>query len=361
MTRNQPLQYLDPEGNEMQALPNSCTPDWLLRCYYYMVLARQFDTKAIALQRTGQLGTYASLLGSEAIDVPAALAMQKKDVLVPYYRNHACQITRGVPLEEILLYWGGDERGNAAEKMQQDFPNAVPIATQSLHACGIASAFKIRNQKRAAVTLIGDGGTSKGDFMEALNVAGVWHLPVVFIINNNQWAISVPRHIQSAAAQLADKGLAAGIPSMQVDGNDPIAMQQAVQQALNRAYEGKGATLIEAISYRLSDHTTADDATRYRPSDELKAAWEKEPLKRLRNYLVFQKLWDESKEQTLQEEISTRVQAAADKYVAMPPQPVSSMFDYLYFEPTEQLQEQRDWAEVRAMAGGSHYQGEESS
>lgn len=360
MTREPPLQYLDSEGNKLQDLPDSCTSDWLLRCYHYMVLARQFDTKAIALQRTGQLGTYASLLGSEGIDVPAALSMQAEDVLIPYYRNHACQITRGVPLEEILLYWGGDERGNAATQMQEDFPNAVPIATQSLHACGVATAFKIRNQKRAAVTLIGDGGTSKGDFMEALNVAGVWQLPVVFIINNNQWAISVPRQIQSAAAQLADKAVAAGIPSTQVDGNDPIAMQEAMQQALNRAYEGKGATLIEAISYRLSDHTTADDATRYRSSGELKTAWEKEPLKRLRNFLVNQKLWDESKEQALQEEISTLVQKAADKYVAIPPQSISTMFDYLYQEPTEQLEEQRDWAEVRAMTGGSHFEGGES-
>ncbi len=356
-----PLQYLDQEGQPSQPCPEWCNkPDWLLRCYHYMVLARQFDTKAIALQRTGQLGTYASLLGSEGIDVPVALSMKPSDVLVPYYRNHACQIIRGMPLEEAFLYWGGDERGNSSDQMGEDFPNAVPIATQSLHACGVASAFKIRNQKRAAVTFIGDGGTSKGDFMEALNVAGVWQLPVVFIINNNQWAISIPRQIQSAAAQLADKAVAAGIPGIQVDGNDPIAMHEAINNALNRAYEGKGATLIEAISYRLGDHTTADDATRYRSNDELKAAWERDPIKRLRNFLALQNFWDESKEQALLQETHQLVQEAANKYIEISPQKIDSIFDYLYAEPNNQLIEQKDWAIVKAMQGGSHYEGESS-
>lgn len=356
-----PLQYIDQEGLPSQASPEWCNkPDWLLRCYHYMVLARQFDTKAIALQRTGQLGTYASLLGSEGIDVPVALSMKSTDVLIPYYRNHACQIVRGMPLEEVLLYWGGDERGNASLKMGEDFPNAVPIATQSLHACGVASAFKIRNQKRAAVTLIGDGGTSKGDFMEALNVAGVWQLPVVFIINNNQWAISVPRKIQSAAAQLSDKAIAAGIPGFQVDGNDPIAMRVAMDSALSRAHEGKGPTLIEAISYRLCDHTTADDATRYRANDELKAAWEKEPIKRLRNFILQQGFWGEAQEQALLQEINERVQHAADTYIQIPPQPIESIFDHLYATPNEQLIEQKDWAVVKAMQGGSHFEGESS-
>ena len=228
-------QFVDEHGRYSQ-LPHWCqSPDWLLRCYHFMVLARNFDTKAIALQRTGQLGTYASLLGSEAIDVTTALAMQEDDVLVPYYRNHACQIVRRSPLEDILLYWGGDERGNASPEMGQDLPNSVPIATQSLHACGVATAFKVRNEKRVAVTLIGDGGTSKGDFMEALNIAGVWQLPVVFIINNNQWAISVPRKIQTGAVQLADKATAAGIPGYQVDGNDVIAMREGAKCSYSKS------------------------------------------------------------------------------------------------------------------------------
>lgn len=357
MNSSEKLQYLDTDGQPLAELPQwSTSPDWLIRCYHYMVLARQFDTKAIALQRTGQLGTYASLLGAEGIDVPVALSMTQEDVLVPYYRNHACQIVRGVPLADAFLYWGGDERGNASEAMNKDFPNAVPIATQALHACGVASAMKIRNQKHATVTFIGDGGTSKGDFMEALNIAGVWQLPVVFIINNNQWAISVPREIQSAAERLVDKAVGAGIPGIEVDGNDVIAMREATTTALQRAYDGKGPTLIEAVSYRLSDHTTADDATRYRSNEELKDAWEREPIKRLRNFMVYKGFWDENKEQALQQEVAQLVQSAADEYVTMAPQSVESIFDHMYAELPDHLVEQRDWAVVKAMQGGSHHQ-----
>lgn len=361
MNNQEMLQYLNPEGEITTPLPdNFKNTEWLQSCYRNMVRARLFDSKAIALQRTGQLGTYASLQGAEAIDVTVAMAMNSEDVLVPYYRNHACQMIRGMPMNEILLYWGGDERGNSSPEQGKDLPNAVPIATQSMHACGIASAIKIRNQSQAVVSLIGDGGTSKGDFMEALNIAGVWQLPVVFVINNNQWAISVPRALQCAAERLADKGVAAGINNLQVDGNDPIAMAVAMEQALAQAYEGKGPTLIEAISYRLSDHTTADDATRYRDSQELKDAWERDPVKRLRNYMLQQGLWDEDLEKQLVDQLGEEIQGAINLYLDTPPQPVESMFDHLYAELPDHLIEQRDWATVRAMPGGSHHK-EESS
>lgn len=348
--------YLDSRGQPVQPLPER--PDmrsWLTDCYRNMVLARAMDTKAIALQRTGQMGTYASLLGSEAIDVSIGLCMRADDVLVPYYRNHASQYLRGARMDELLLYWGGDERGNASAGMNQDFPNCVPIATQALHACGVASAMKIRGEKRATLTVCGDGGTSKGDFMEALNVAGAWQLPVVFVINNNQWAISVPRAIQCGAQTLAQKAFGAGIRGEQVDGNDAIAMREVLDRALERAREGKGPTLIEAISYRLSDHTTADDATRYRGNDELKDAWEREPIKRLQTWLHQQGWWDEAQEKAWQEEVASMVQAAVERYLATPIQPVESMFDHLYAQIPAHLQEQRDWAQVKAMQGGSHH------
>ncbi|MGB0468608.1 MAG: pyruvate dehydrogenase (acetyl-transferring) E1 component subunit alpha [Pontibacterium sp.] len=349
--------YLNADGTVSTPLPEwAKEPDWLLACYRNMVLARTMDNKAIALQRTGQLGTYASLLGSEAIDVTLGMMMQPEDVLVPYYRNHASQLLRGMSIEESLLYWGGDERGNASAGQHQDFPNAVPIATQSMHACGVASAIKLRGEKRVAVTVCGDGGTSKGDFMEALNVAGAWQLPVVFVINNNQWAISVPRSLQCAAPTLAQKALGAGIRGEQVDGNDAIAMRESLQIALNRAREGKGPGLIEAISYRLSDHTTADDATRYRDNDELKAAWEQEPVKRLRLYLHQQGWWDQTQETDWQDNVSLQVQSAVETYLATPAQPVESLFDYLFAELPESLREQREWAMVKAMAGGSHHE-----
>lgn len=349
-------QYLSAQGTATTKLPDWANdPEWLTLCYRNMVLARALDSKAIALQRTGQLGTYASLLGSEAIDVPAGLLMRPEDVLIPYYRNHACQMLRGMPMEEILLYWGGDERGNASAQQGEDFPNCVPIATQAMHACGVATAIKMRNEKRVAVTFCGDGATSKGDFLEGLNVAGAWHLPVVFVVNNNQWAISVPRALQSGAPTLAQKAIGAGIRGEQVDGNDVIAVREAFELALERAREGKGPSLIEAISYRLSDHTTADDATRYRDNEELKKAWELEPVKRLRTFLHGQGWWDETQETVWQEEVNTMVQTATERYLATPAQPIESIFDHLFAELPKQLHEQRDWAMVKAMKGGTHH------
>ncbi|WP_136679312.1 pyruvate dehydrogenase (acetyl-transferring) E1 component subunit alpha [Neptunomonas sp. XY-337] len=341
-------EYLAPSGELLHPLPDTA-PDreTLLRYYEKMVLARQFDNKAIALQRTGQLGTYASLAGSEAIDVVTALQMTQSDVLVPYYRNHIMQHLRGMDLADVLLYWGGDERGNSAEAQHQDLPNCVPIATQCLHACGVATAIKYREEARAVVTVLGDGATSKGDFLEALNVAGIWQLPVVFIINNNQWAISVPRALQTIAPTLAQKALGAGIRGEQVDGNDVFAMHERVSQALERARSGKGPTVIEAVSYRLSDHTTADDATRYRSPDALKTGWEREPIKRLQTYLHQQGAWDAEQEQALQNTVADAIQQAVDRYLATPAQPVASMFEHLYADMPRSLRQQRDIAVAR--------------
>lgn len=349
--------YLAADGTAEGPLPEwTRTPEPLVGYYRNMVLARQLDTKIIALQRTGQMGTYASLLGSEAIDAVIGTLMAPDDVLIPYYRNHALQMMRGLAIADMLSYWGGDERGNASPKMGQDFPNCVPIATQALHATGVATAIKIRGEKRVAVTVCGDGGTSKGDFLEALNVAGAWQLPVVFIVNNNQWAISVPRSIQCGAKTLAQKAFGAGIRGEQVDGNDVIALHESITAALKHAREGKGATLIEAISYRLSDHTTADDATRYRHKDELKAAWEREPIKRLQNFLHQQGWWDEMQEKAWQDEVSQIIKQGVDQYLAMPAQPVESMFDYLYAELPRALVEQRERLIRNAQPGGNHHE-----
>lgn len=349
--------FLNPDGSAADILPDwTSTPETLVGYYRNMVLARQLDTKIIALQRTGQLGTYASLLGSEAIDAVTGALMTPQDVLIPYYRNHALQIFRGLDIADMMSYWGGDERGNSSPAMGQDFPNAVPIATQALHATGVATAFKIRGEKRVAVTQCGDGATSKGDFMEALNVAGAWQLPVLFIINNNQWAISVPRSIQCGAETLAQKALAAGIRGEQVDGNDVIALHEAINTALKHAREGKGATLIEAISYRLSDHTTADDATRYRHNDELKEAWEREPIKRLQTFLHQQGWWDEIQEKAWQDEVSQIISQSVEHYLNMPDQPVTNIIDFLYAELPAALQEQRERIIRNAQPGGNHHE-----
>lgn len=315
--------------------------DSLISLYKTMVLLRAFDTKAIALQRTGKMGTYASTLGQEAVSVAIGSVMEKEDVLCPDYRGYGAQIQRGVKLAEILTYWGGDERGSQFVDNAKDFPISVPIGTQYLHAAGVAAAIKYREQPRVAVALCGDGGTSEGDFYEAINVAGNWKLPVVFVINNNQWAISVPRKIQTSAATLAQKAIAGGFEGIQVDGNDIIALHTVLKNSLEKARRGEGPTLIEAITYRLCDHTTADDANRYRDIEELKAAWEAEPIKRLRNYLVEKGFWEPSKEEALAKECKEKIEAAVEEYLNLTPQPISAMFDYLYGVMPHDLVEQR--------------------
>lgn len=353
--------YLAADGRPCAELPAwAGDPDLLTRLYRQMVLTRLFDQKVVALQRTGRIGTYAPTLGQEAIGVAIGSLMRADDVLVPYYRDTAVQLMRGVRMEEILLYWGGDERGSAYADpaAAQDFPLCVPIATQALHACGVATAFRIRGEHRVAVTTCGDGATSKGDFLEALNVAGTWQLPVLFVINNNQWAISTPRRIQSGAPSLAQKALGAGFPGEQVDGNDVLAVYDRVAAALERIRQGKGPVLIECLSYRLGDHTTADDATRYRSAEEVKKAWDEEPIKRLQAYLAGQGHWDEQREQTLVGECQARVQRSVEAFESAGQQPVESIIDHVYARWPTALMEQREMLLERAArrAGGQGHE-----
>jgi len=334
---------LDSEGRIVGTMPEFARdPAVLLRLYRALVLARTFDTKAVALQRTGRLGTYASSLGQEAVSVGTAAAMQPNDVFVPSYREHGGQLWRGVTLKELFLYWGGDERGNDFSGPREDFPNCVPVGSHVPHAVGVALAFRLRGEQRAAVCVLGDGATSKGEVGEALNMAGVWNVPAVFVINNNGWAISMPRAQQTAAATLAQKAAAAGIAGEQVDGNDVIAVRAVVEQALARARQGLGPTLIEAVTYRLCDHTTSDDASRYRDDAEVSRHWPAEPLVRLRSFLTGAGHWDKAKEEALLHECSGAVEQAAEQYLATPPQLLSANFDFVYaVTPTELVEQQK--------------------
>ncbi len=343
------VRYLDEEGEILQPLPHWTRDGKILKNYYrLMTIARQSDQKAVALQRTGKMGTYPSCLGQEAISTVYSALLKKDDVLVPYYRDLPGLMGRGIPVSDIYLYWGGDERGSAGSAWEQDFPNCVPIATQTGHAAGVATAFKIRHEPRVVLCALGDGATSKGDFPEALNLAGTWQLPVVFVINNNQWAISVPRAIQSGASTLAQKGIAAGLPCVQVDGNDVIALHEVLEKAIERARSSKGASVIEAISYRLGDHTTADDASRYRNSEDLNAAWQKEPLKRLRNFLFHRGLWNESKEKSLKLDADNIVEKAVKTYTETPLPTIADLFDYQYANMPASLEQQKQAAIIRA-------------
>ncbi|KTD17164.1 pyruvate dehydrogenase (acetyl-transferring) E1 component subunit alpha [Legionella jordanis] len=337
------IQFINEKGDlTCNTLPSlAADKDALKKLYSIMVQTRTFDRKAIALQRTGRMGTYAPINGQEAISTAIGHAMRKEDVLVPYYRDYAAQFQRGVKMSEILSYWGGDERGSRFACDSEDLPICVPIASQCLHATGVAFAFKYREEARVAVVCIGEGGTSEGDFYEAMNVAGTWNLPVVFVVNNNKWAISVPLSKQTAAQTIAQKAIAAGFDGIQVDGNDIFACREVIGNAIEKARRGEGPTLIEALTYRLCDHTTADDATRYQPCEEVEQAKLKEPISRFKHYLVKNQIWDEQQEKTLIDQSNKMVEAAVDEYLNTAPQPVSSIFDYHYAELPDYLIEQR--------------------
>lgn len=339
------LQYLGPDGTPVAEIPEAFRDaSALLPLFKQMLFVRTFDTKAIALQRTGKLGTYAACLGHEAAHVGIGASMRPEDVFAPSYREYGAQFMRGVRPREVLLYWGGDERGNDFAGPKHDYPWCVPIATQCLMASGAALAFKLRKEPRVAVACCGDGGSSKTDFYAALNSSGAYTSPLVLCVINNGWAISVPRSAQTGAKTLAQKGLAGGLYCLQVDGNDLIAVLEAMRRATERARSGQGGSVIEFMTYRLHDHTTADDARRYRNEDEVKAAWAREPFIRLRKYLVDQGVWNDEQEKAWIEECGKQVDVEINAYLETPVQPVEAMFDYLYGDMPEELRAQRAYA-----------------
>ena len=304
--------------------------DRIVALYRAMLETRYFDERAVALQRRGQLGTYASSLGEEAVAVGIASAMSADDVLLPSFREHGAQLYRGVPAHALYQYWGGDERGSAAIAARGDYPNCLPIGSQASHAAGVGLAFKLHRKPRVAVCVFGDGATSKGDVYEAMNLAGVWQLPVLFVICNNQWAISLPVARQTATRVLADKAVAAGFVGERVDGNDVIAMHARVATALAHARAGEGPRCIEAVTYRLADHTTSDDARRYRSDAEVTEARKKDPVVRLERFLRAQFAWQDAEQTALEQQCHAAIETAVERYLAEPPEPAEAMFDNLY-------------------------------
>src|SRR5216683_1129796 len=341
--------YLAPDGTVLRPLPNFASDsDILISLYRGMVLTRAFDLKAVSLQRTGRLGTYAVSLGQEAVSVGIASAMREEDVVLPSYRDNGTLLWRGTKMEEILLFWGGDERGNLSSGPAHDFPYCIPVGSQAPQAAGVAYAFKLRKEPRVAVCLFGDGATSKGDVWEAMNFAGVHKLPLLFVANNNQWAISVPLKLQTASQTLAQKAIAAGFIGEQVDGNDIVAMHAAADEALEAARNGRGPRFIEAVTYRLGDHTTADDAARYRSTAEVQARWKEEPIARLRSFLAGRNLWSKTEEEELAAECQRRIDAAVERYLATEPRAPETMFDHLYAKLPKAYAAQR-----RELEGGT--------
>ncbi len=340
------LEILAPDGSVDEALMPQLEEDRIRWMYRLMVLARTLDGKAINLQRQGRMGTWASSLGQEAVQVGAVAAMRERDWLIPAFREHAAMIARGVPGEVVLAYWAGDERGSALPPEARCFPIPVPVGSQVPHGAGVGMSLRLRGERAVAVTFLGDGATSEGDFSEGVNFAAVFRASAVFVIQNNGWAISVPRERQTAAGTLAQKAVAFGIPGIQVDGNDVFAVYAACDEAFERARSGEGPTLIEAVTYRLGDHTTADDAGRYRDPEEVARWRERDPVVRLRRFMEGRGMWDEAREAALLEEIAAEVDACVERLEAMPPQPPSAIFEHMYAEMPWYLREQLEELEV---------------
>ena len=342
--------YLDENGALMRPLPDSlAAPESITPLYRAMVLARTLDAKCVALNRQGRLGTYATAYGQEAVPIGVASAMHAGDVLVPSYRENAALVWRGVGIDEVLSYYAGSERGSDWAGPAHDFPTSITVGGHALHAAGAAYALQYRGEARAVACVFGDAATSKGDVYEAFNLAGVWRLPVVFVITNNRWAISTPLAKQTASETLAQKGLAAGIAVEQADGNDVVAVHEAVRIGLDRGRSGGGATLVEALTYRLADHNTADDARRYRDPAEVRAHEHAEPVGRVRRWLESVQAWSDARQAELEAVCSAEVEAGVEKLFEAEPEPPSVMFDHLYAEPSAELARQRD-AGLRAIA-----------
>jgi len=346
------LSILDSEGNLDAALEPDIPPDRLQAMYRAMLLGRRLDERMVRLQRQGRIGTFAPIKGQEASQLGSVATLRDTDWMVPSFRETAAMLWRGWPIERLLLFFAGYLEGGQPAPGQHDLPVTIPVATQLPHAVGLAYAAQYRGDDVVVMVYFGDGATSEGDFHEALNFAGVWHLPVVFLCQNNQWAISVPLKKQTHSRTLAQKALAYGLPGIQVDGNDVLAVYAASREAVERARTGGGPTMIECVTYRLGVHTTADDPTKYRSEEEVREWERKDPLTRFAAYLAKRNLLEENLEQRIDEEIA----AAVQRFEAVGPADPLTAFDHVYAEMPPALAAQREalaaWLRSAAAPGG---------
>jgi len=326
--------------------------DLLLKMYKCMVLSRNQDEWALKFQRQGRMLTFAPSLGQEGLQVASMAACRDDDWLVPAFRSNAAWLYKGLPMKNIFLYWSGNEKGSKIPEDINMLPIAVSIGTQFNHATGIGMSFKYTKEDKVVVTYIGDGGTSVGEFYEGINFAGVVNAPVVFIIQNNQFAISTSIKSQTKAKTLAQKGIAAGIPSIKVDGNDIFAMYFATKEAVDSARAGNGPSLIEAVTYRQGPHTTADDPTIYRTEEQHLDGMSKDPIIRAKNFLIEKGILTEEDDIKIREESKKTVFEEFEKAQEENITSLEDIFKYTYEEMTENLKEQ--YEEAKKWEGGNN-------
>ncbi|SFW69479.1 pyruvate dehydrogenase (acetyl-transferring) E1 component subunit alpha [Amycolatopsis australiensis] len=338
-----PVRFVAEDGSRVDQHGGYGEPagDRLKEAYRLMVLGRRFDVQATALTKQGRLAVYPSSAGQEACQVAAALALTANDWLFPTYRDSVALVARGLRPGEVLTLLRGDAHCGYNPTETRVAPQCTPLATQTLHAAGLAHAMQRRGEDAVALALIGDGATSEGDFHEALNFAAVFKAPVVFFVQNNRYAISVPFEKQSAAPALSYKGIGYGMRSEQVDGNDAVAVLAVLDDAVKHAREGRGPVLVEAHTYRIDAHTNADDATRYRDAEEVAKWREADPLRRLETYLKSRNALEEHEIELCHAEAEEFAQSVRDTLNAEPELDPLSLFDHVYAEPTRHLRAQR--------------------
>ncbi|MGV8074731.1 MAG: pyruvate dehydrogenase (acetyl-transferring) E1 component subunit alpha [Syntrophobacteraceae bacterium] len=338
------LSILDEVGQLDKELEPDMPAKLLMKLYRAMILGRRFDDRLLTMQRQGKIGTFAPIKGQEASQLGAAAALESEDWLVPAFREMAAELMRGKPLENVLLLYGGFNEGAYIPEGVNNLPVSVPVGSQMLHAAGIGYGIKYRKEKRVVMTFFGDGATSEGDFHEAMNFASVFQAPVVFICQDNQWAISVPRSKQTRSKTLAQKALAYDMPCMVVDGNDILACYAAAKEAVERARAGGGPTMIECLTYRMSVHTTADDPKKYRKEEEVREWVKRDPIDRFQKYLKRKRLLSQKEIDSIEEEVKAEIKEAEEKWerkTAMPIDPLD-MFDFSYAELPPNLRRQRE-------------------
>ncbi len=338
------LQILDEDGNVDADLEPKIKKADLLAMYKAMVWGRITDERMLKLQRQGRIGTFGPSTGQEAAQVGTMYWAGEKDWFAGAFREHAARLLRGESLKRQLLYYNGWEEGNVNEEATnpRNLPISVIVGAQPLHAVGLAYASRLKGEKDVcALTYMGDGATSEGDVHEAMNFASTWNLPVIFIVQNNQWAISIPRSRQMKSRTVAQRAVAYDMPGVQVDGNDVLAVSVAMQEALARARKGEGPTLIECVTYRLMMHTTADDQYKYRSKDEEDVWWKRDPLPRFRKYLTGKKYWNDKLEDELQAEFKAEMDRQVKEFEAMDDFRLDTPFDHVYGTTHAVIEEQR--------------------
>ena len=333
------LQILTPGGGLLADAPIGI--DLTRRLYRAMLMARTYDRKSTALQKQGRLATYAPFEGQEAAQIGSAATLEPDDWMVATYRDAAAMWMQGYPWELLVLGRTGDERGGSPPDHVPVLPPSITVGAHMLHAVGLSWASRLLGEPRIAITYFGDGATSEGDFHEAMNFAGVFQTATVFFCQNNQYAISLHRSQQTRSETIAQKALAYGIEGVQIDGNDIFAVYQVTREAVDRARQGGGPTLIEAVTYRLGPHTTSDDPSRYRDVDEVAEWKERDPLERVRRYLSANDAWSEAWQADLEAEASEEIERAVGLAEGLAPPAAEEMFLAMFEEPTPALLSQQ--------------------